>query len=347
MYKLDAGHRIAELSLKHQYGDLYRGPEPEAQALIQCDCRVVGHPCVKEWLVAALLDGVRDDRREPSGQAAPSEVRMRAHAADFREAWEAHPLPCHRGQAPVDTDADEVAHGVSARQERTRFGQLRQSDHFRCIGITELNDGVVAGLGRNGTRREHLHALGCSRGHQTVRDADRRDLQHKDGLAFEDQSAQRCETGETVVACSGEHVDVPTEALGEITAFGEVRCMPQRSPYRPVEVVHRKDLLRNGVDGADEAAAARCSNGICSRATSSAESWSSRDRFSGLQACATAPSMTGHTALLACRTSSRPLRLSRMRRARRSAATRVDSTSPFDSRPSRERLTTGWLTPTA
>jgi hypothetical protein len=49
-------------NLPHQYGDLYRGPELEAQALIQCDCRVVGHPCVKEWLVAALLDGVRDDR---------------------------------------------------------------------------------------------------------------------------------------------------------------------------------------------------------------------------------------------------------------------------------------------
>jgi hypothetical protein len=166
----------------------------------------------------------------------------------------------------------QAPHGVDAGQEGVGFGQLRQSEHLGRIGITELDDGVVAGLRCDGPRREHLHALGGARGHQTVRYADCRHLQHKDGLAFTNQPAQRCMTGQAVVACRGEQVDVAAVALGEIAAFGEVRCMRQRGPDGPAELVHRTGLLRAGARGTAVACAARCSSGVCSRATSSAAS---------------------------------------------------------------------------
>jgi hypothetical protein len=62
---------------------------------------------------------------------------------------------------------------------------------------------VGAGLRRDWPRREHLHALGCARGYQTVRYTNRWDLQHKNGLAFANQCTQRRETGEAVIAWRG------------------------------------------------------------------------------------------------------------------------------------------------
>ena len=48
--------------LQFQHGDLYRSPQLEAEGLVQCDCRMVGRPRMKKWLLAALLDEIRNDR---------------------------------------------------------------------------------------------------------------------------------------------------------------------------------------------------------------------------------------------------------------------------------------------
>ncbi len=48
--------------LRFQHGDLYCSPQLEAQTLVQCDRRMVVRPRMKKWLLAALLDDIRNDR---------------------------------------------------------------------------------------------------------------------------------------------------------------------------------------------------------------------------------------------------------------------------------------------
>lgn len=210
-----------------QDGHLHCGSMPESQFLVKRDRCGIGGPCVEEWLLAALLDGMRDDRRESPAETTPLEVRMGTYAADFRETRKPHALPRHCYQTPIDADANEAAHCMSARQKGAWLGQFRQSEHFLRVRITKYKDCIFACLGLNGPGRQQLNALGFAHGHKTVGHADCGNLEQKNGVVIADESGKGRKTRGAIVGRGGENIDVAPETLGKITTLGEVRCIRQ------------------------------------------------------------------------------------------------------------------------
>jgi len=143
---------------------------------------------------------------------------MRAYAADFGEARETHTFPSHCRQPTIDPDADKSSHGMRTLQERTGLGQAGQSQHFRCVRITKLDDGFFTRLRRYRLGCDELQALGPAYRHKAVGYADCRDLQKKDGFVIADQLLERRKTRGAIVGRRGEHVDVRSETLGQIIA---------------------------------------------------------------------------------------------------------------------------------
>jgi hypothetical protein len=69
----------------------------------------------------------------------PARAWLGAHSADFRPPWDAQAFTCDRDQAAAPADAQVGAHLDRPLQERARYGQLRQREHFRHVGLGEAD----------------------------------------------------------------------------------------------------------------------------------------------------------------------------------------------------------------
>ena len=137
-----------------------------------------------------------------------TEIGMRAYATDFGATRKAKPFAGHRRKSTVDANAEEAAHAMGVAQERARFGQRGQRQHFGRVRLTQPDDAGVPFVGRrHGRMGDHLHARGDLDGDQSGGNADFRHLQDEHLVGRWHQAGQGFQSGITVVARGGEAID--------------------------------------------------------------------------------------------------------------------------------------------
>jgi len=108
---------------------VHRSADRESETLIKRNGREIVAEHVKERPFAAIEYRLRDRGDEIVGIPVTTMIRMGAHGADFRKAFEFHALARHRDQVAFETDAEIVSQFVGPHGERTRPRSLDECEH--------------------------------------------------------------------------------------------------------------------------------------------------------------------------------------------------------------------------
>src|SRR5690348_11813343 len=107
----------------------------KTQRLVERNRRDIALPCMQESGFAAYSDGRGDMPGQAPGKPMTAEIGMRAYATDFGAARKTKPFTGHRRKSTVDANAEEAAHAMGVAQERARFGQRGQRQHFGRVRL--------------------------------------------------------------------------------------------------------------------------------------------------------------------------------------------------------------------